>query len=425
MASVPVTVISGFQGVGKTSLLNSLLAQRPDLRIAVVVNNADGVNDASGGLPSGGDRPDHEEVVGSTDAPVQLSSGCVCCSLQEDLLEEVARIAEGGNYDYLLIECSAISEPMPVAEVLLYGHAEDHNLSDVARLDTLVTVVDALTFLDDYLSMDELQERIPGADDDLDLSQLLAEQVEFANVIVLNKADEVPEEHRGFLKSFLQQLNPEARVVEATHGDVSSELLLNTNSYQDGWEDAASSRSATVGEQNSDEDDSELSGYGVTSFTFRSRRPFHPERFYEFWVSNPLTEGIFRSRGCFWLATRCMTAGMWSQAGSVISAQPGGTWWSETPREEWPSDDAAAMAEIQSLFAEPWGDRRQDLLVIGQDLDEAAITKALDACLLNDQEMKQTPEAWQLMPDPFASWDVDTECGDDCDDEHHDHSHRG
>lgn len=287
------------------------------------------------------------------------------------------------------------------------------SLTELAQLDTLVTVVDASTFLEDFLSTDELRDRDPSAAEDGDLSQLLTEQVEFANVIVINKVDLVTGEQRGFLRCFLQQMNPDALILEAEQGRIAVDKVLSTGKFQSEWAAQAGDWRVTDSAESENEAAAE---FGISTMAYSSRRPFHPERFYDFWMSSSLTEGILRSRGCFWLATRCEIAGIWSQAGSVINAQPGGHWWAVAPEDEMPHEDPALMAEIRSVWEEPWGDRRQDLVIIGQDLDPQEITDALDRCLLSEKEMQGGQDAWLSLPDPFSSWDDNDE-----DDVVHDH----
>jgi len=390
---LPTTVLSGFLGAGKTTLLNHILHNREGLRVALIVNDMSEINiDSQLVANSGAALSRTEEKL------VEMTNGCICCTLRDDLLQEVSRLAREDRFDYLLIESTGISEPLPVAATFTFIDETGKSLSDVARLDTMVTVVDSAKFLEDFQSFDDLRDRRVALsnDDERSLGDLLIDQIEFANVLVLNKTDLVTREQLERLEGILGHLNPEARIVRSERGRVALSDVLNTGLFD---MQVAESSPGWVKELNG-QHTPESEEYGISSFVFRARRPFHPERLEA--LTDAGLPGVLRAKGFLWLASNHDETVLFSKAGSTLTFEPSGLWLAADPDED-PKDDPELMEYVGKVWDEPYGDRRQEIVLIGAGMDRPALEAAFSSALLTDDEMAATPAHWATYSNPFAA----------------------
>ncbi len=393
---LPVTVLSGFLGAGKTTVLSHLLNNRDGRRVAVIVNDMSEINIDAAILQQDVSLNRSEEKL------VEMSNGCICCTLREDLLVEVGEMARAGKFDYLVIESTGISEPLPVAETFTFADEDGTSLSDVATLDTMVTVVDAVNFLKDYDDAKSLQETGEhlGEDDERSVADLLIDQVEFADVILVSKTDLADRTDMERLQAILRTLNTEARIVPIKNGEVPVDQVIGTGLFNF---DRAQQAPGWLKEMRG-EHVPETEEYGIGSFTYVARRPFNPEKFYHFLHNTKEYGTLLRSKGFFWLATRPEFAGQWSQAGGIARHGFAGMFWKAVPEERWP-EEPEYRASIQANWEEPFGDMRQELVFIGQGLDQKAIIDTLDQCLLSNDELLQGKQYWMTLNDPFPAWE--------------------
>ena len=392
---LPVTVLSGFLGAGKTTVLSHILNNRQGKKVAVIVNDMSEINIDAGIVKNEVSLNHSEEKL------VEMSNGCICCTLREDLLLEVNKLAKEKKFDYLVIESTGISEPLPVAETFTFADETGVSLSDVARLDTMVTVVDAVNFLKDYEEAKYLKDsgESLGEDDDRSVADLLVDQIEFADILLVSKTDLVESEDIEKLKAILKSLNTHAQILPISQGQVDVEEVLDTGLFDF---EKAQQAPGWLKEMRG-EHVPETEEYGIGSFSFIARLPFHPERFHHFLHSTKQYGKLIRSKGIFWLASRHKYAGQWSQAGGIARYGFAGMFWSSVPVNSWPTDEES-INTIREQWEEPFGDKRQELVFIGQSLDEDAMLKALDNCLLSEEELLKGESYWETLDDPFPPW---------------------
>ena len=392
---LPVTVLSGFLGAGKTTVLSHILNNREGKKVAVIVNDMSEINIDAAMIKSDVSLNHSEEKL------VEMSNGCICCTLREDLLLEVNKLAKDNKFDYLVIESTGISEPLPVAETFTFADEEGISLSDVAKLDTMVTVVDAVNFLKDYEEAKYLQDtgESLGEDDERSVADLLVDQIEFADVLLVSKIDLVDAEDIEKLNAILKSLNTQAKIIPITQGQVSTDDVLNTGLF-----DFENARQAPgwLKEMRGDHIP-ETEEYGISSFSYVARRPFYPQKFYEFLHGTEQYGKLIRSKGFFWLGSRLEYAGQWSQAGGIARYGFAGRFWKSVPKQDWPSDKEY-LESIEESWVEPFGDMRQELVFIGQNLDKTAMIDALNDCLVSEEDLDRGEDFWESLSDPFPPW---------------------
>ena len=396
MNKLPVTVLSGFLGAGKTTVLSHILNNRQGKKVAVIVNDMSEINIDSAIIKNEVSLNRSEEKL------IEMSNGCICCTLREDLLEEVTKLAQEGRFDYLVIESTGISEPLPVAETFTFADENGVSLSDVADLDTMVTVVDAVNFLKDYDEAKYLKDtgESLGEEDERSIADLLVDQVEFADVILISKTDLVNRVDIARLTAILKTLNTHAKIVPISQGQVNIDAVLSTGLFN--FEHAQQAPGWL--KEMRGEHVPETEEYGIASFTYEARRPFHPEKFHDFLHSTDRYGKLIRSKGYLWLASRPEFAGQFSQAGGIAHYGFAGMFWKAIPKENWPTDEEY-LANLERQWVEPFGDMRQELVFIGQGVDQSSMTKALDECLLSEEDVLRGKAYWTTLQDPFPVWE--------------------
>ncbi|WP_026006339.1 zinc metallochaperone GTPase ZigA [Moritella dasanensis] len=393
---LPVTVLSGFLGAGKTTVLNHILHNREGKKVAVIVNDMSEINIDAAFVKS------EVSLNRSDEKLVEMSNGCICCTLREDLLLEVDKLAKDGRFDYLVIESTGISEPLPVAETFTFADENGISLSDAATLDTMVTVVDAVNFLKDYDEAKYLREagEYLSDEDERSVTDLLVDQVEFADVLLISKTDLAKPGDIERLRAILKVLNTRAKVIPISLGKVDIDDVLNTGLFDFEQAKAAPGWLKEI----RGEKIPETEEYGIGSFNYVARKPFNPEKFYQFLHNTEQFGKLIRSKGYFWLASRPQFCGQWSQAGGIAHYGFAGMFWKSIPEKDWPTDQES-LDDIQKQWVEPFGDMRQELVFIGQNLDQKRMTNALDECLLTEEELLKGKHFWATLNDPFPQWE--------------------
>jgi len=393
---LPVTVLSGFLGAGKTTVLSHILNNRQEKKVAVIVNDMSDINIDAATIKN------DVSLNHSNEKLVEMSNGCICCTLREDLLVEVGKLAKDGRFDYLVIESTGISEPLPVAETFTFADENGVSLGDVATLDTMVTVVDAVNFLTDYEQANDLQDtgESLGEDDERSVADLLIDQVEFADVILISKTDLVTNEQLNKLIAILNTLNTQAKMIPISNGNININEVLNTGLFNF----ARAQQAPGWLKEMRGEHIPETEEYGISSFNYTARRPFNPEKFYHFLHNTEQFGKLIRSKGYFWLATRPLFCAQWSQAGGIAHYGFAGMFYKAIPKKDWPTDPEL-LADINSKWVEPFGDMRQELVFIGQSLNKQAMIEALDDCLLPEEAVLKGKVFWKTYNDPFPIWE--------------------
>ena len=393
---LPVTVLSGFLGAGKTTVLSHILNNRQGKKVAVIVNDMSDINIDATTIKN------DVSLNHSNEKLVEMSNGCICCTLREDLLVEVGKLAKDGRFDYLVIESTGISEPLPVAETFTFADENGVSLGDVATLDTMVTVVDAVNFLTDYEQANDLQDtgESLGEDDERSVADLLVDQVEFADVILISKTDLVTNEQLNKLIAILNTLNTQAKMIPISNGNININEVLNTGLFNF----ARAQQAPGWLKEMRGEHIPETEEYGISSFNYTARRPFNPEKFYHFLHNTEQFGKLIRSKGYFWLATRPLFCAQWSQAGGIAHYGFAGMFYKAIPKKDWPTEPEL-LADINSKWVEPFGDMRQELVFIGQSLNKHAMIEALDDCLLPEEAVLKGKDFWKTYNDPFPIWE--------------------